>query len=391
MRSAKDLRIIAIEGGDFTGKTTQAKLLAEKLDGLNIVIHFPRVNTNPKVKEVYNRTSSILYNMDFWMKEFKPLIDGFTYDYNFKKYESVKESDAYNKILNVICENVDVNYFDKLLFIKNLHNLIYKGVTIPYLTDIAECVYNNHKIIPLINYSDPNMTPDKTNTNNYLNECIGNTKVNIILDRFLISGYVYNKCIPIEFLYMIENKFISDNTEIDKHDKSLKTYLIEKLFNLFMDRIATYQIHDDCEIADNLNLLFESSNDHINWNSMNRINPCFHNICLINTNEELIKKLSGNAENDSSRKFDEYDKNEFIQKKSNELFNSTNIIIILGIRKSLTENLEYSASRVPAGYDTTYRGKGLGLLLLGPSWVCAVHWASVTWVKSLVVCIVHFT
>ena len=44
MRSAKDLRIIAIEGGDFTGKTTQAKLLAEKLDGLNIVIHFPRVN-----------------------------------------------------------------------------------------------------------------------------------------------------------------------------------------------------------------------------------------------------------------------------------------------------------------------------------------------------------
>ena len=324
MRSAKDLRIIAIEGGDFTGKTTQAKLLAEKLDGLNIVIHFPRVNTNPKVKEVYNRTSSILYNMDFWMKEFKPLIDGFTYDYNFKKYESVKESDAYNKILNVICENVDVNYFDKLLFIKNLHNLIYKGVTIPYLADIAECVYNNHKVVPIINYSDPNMTPDKTNTNNYLNECIGNTKVNIILDRFLISGYVYNKCIPIEFLYMIENKFISDNTEIDKHDKSLKTYLIEKLFNLFMDRIATYQIHDDCEIADNLNLLFESSNDRINWNSMNRINPCFHNICLINTNEELIKKLSGNAENDSSRKFDEYDKNEFIQKKANELFNSPN-------------------------------------------------------------------
>ena len=88
MRSAKDLRIIAIEGGDLAGKTTQAKLLAEKLDGLNIVIHFPRVNTNPKVKEVYNRTSSILYNMDFWMKEFKPLIDGFTYDYNFKKYES---------------------------------------------------------------------------------------------------------------------------------------------------------------------------------------------------------------------------------------------------------------------------------------------------------------
>ena len=57
---------------------------------------------------------------------------------------------------------------------------------------------------------------------------------------------------------------------------------------------------------------------------MNRINPCFHNICLINTNEELIKKLSGNAENDSSRKFDEYDKNEFIQKKANELFNSPN-------------------------------------------------------------------
>ena len=172
--------------------------------------------------------------MDFWMKEFKPLIDGFTYDYNFKKYESVKESDAYNKILNVICENVDVNYFDKLLFIKNLHNLIYKGVTIPYLADIAECVYNNHKVVPIINYSDPNMTPDKTNTNNYLNECIGNTKVNIILDRFLISGYVYNKCIPIEFLYMIGNKFISDNIEIDKHDKSLKTYLIEKLFNLFI-------------------------------------------------------------------------------------------------------------------------------------------------------------
>lgn len=311
MRSAKDLRIIAIEGGDFTGKTTQAKLLAEKLDGLNIVIHFPRVNLDPKVKEVYNRTSSILYNMDFWMKEFKPLIDGFTYDYNFKKYEAVKESDAYNKILNVICENVDVNYFDKLLFIKNLHNLIYKGVTIPYLASIAECVYENHEV----NYSYKN---------NYLNECIGNKKVNIILDRFLISGYVYNKCIPIEFLYMIENKFISENTEIDKHDKSLKTYLIEKLFDSFMDRISTHQIHDDCEIADNLNLLFESSNDRINWNSMNRINPCFYNICLINTNEELIKKLSGNAEKDSSRKFDEYDKNDFIQKKANELFNSPN-------------------------------------------------------------------
>ena len=324
MRSAKDLRIIAIEGGDFTGKTTQAKLLAEKLDGLNIVIHFPRVNLNSKVKEVYNKTSSILYNMDFWMKEFKPLIDGFTYDYNFKKYEYVKESDAYNKILNVICENVDVNYFDKLLFIKNLYNLITKGVTIPYLADIAECVYNNHKVVPIINYTGPNMTPDTTDTNKYLNDCIGNTKVNIILDRFLISGYVYNKCIPIEFLFMIENKFISENTEIDKRDKSLKTYLIEKLFESFMDRIATHQIHDDCEISDTLNLLFESSNDRINWNSMNRINPCFYNICLMNTNEELIKKLSGNAEKDSSRKFDEYDKNDFIQKKANELFNSLN-------------------------------------------------------------------
>ena len=323
MRSTKDLRIIAIEGGDFAGKTTQAKLLAEKLDGLNIVIHFPRVNLNPKVKEVYNKTSNVLYNMDFWMKEFKPLIDGFTYDYNFKKYESAKESDTYNKILSVVCENVDVNYIDKFLFIQDLHNLITKGITIPYLASIAECIYENHEVVPINNYTDPNKIADTTDTNNYLNDRIGNTKVNIILDRFLISGYVYNKCIPIEFLYMIENKFISENTEIDKHDKSLKTYLIEKLFESFIDRISTHQLHDDCEISDTLNLLFKS-NDRIDWNSMNRISPCFYNICLMNTNEELIKKLSGNAEKDSSRKFDEYDKNDFIQKKANELFNSLN-------------------------------------------------------------------
>lgn len=301
MRSAKDLRIIAIEGGDFTGKTTQAKLLAEKLDGLNIVIHFPRVNLNPNVKEVYNKTSNVLYNMDFWMKEFKQLVDS-----EFINYEFVKESNIYQKILNVVCENVDINYIDKLLFIKDLHNLITNNVPIPYLASIAECVYENHEV----NYSD---------TNNYLNDCIGNKKVNIILDRFMISGYLYNKCIPIEFLQHIKNDLILKDITTNETPRN-QTMVVEMLFDLLVDSIKTHQIHGDNEITNALNLLFESSNDHINWDTLNRVHPNFYNIHLMNTNEELIKKLSGIASNDYSRKFDEYDKNDFIQDTANKFF-----------------------------------------------------------------------
>lgn len=318
MRSAKDLRIIAIEGGDFAGKTTQAKLLAEKLDGLNIVIHFPRVNLNPNVKDVYNKTSNVLYNMDFWLKEFKPLVDG-----EFIDYEFVKESYAYQKILNVVCENVDINYIDKLLFIKDLHNLITKSVLIPYLADIAECIYENHKVVPINNYSGPNMIPDTTDTNKYLNDCIGNKKVNIILDRFMISGYVYNKCIPLRFLKHVKKDFILKDITTNETPRN-QTIVVDMLFDLLADSIRTHQIHGDNEITNAMNLLFESSNDHINWNSINNVHPNFYNIRLMNTNEELIKKLSGIASNDYSRKFDEYDKNSFIQDNANKLFAGLN-------------------------------------------------------------------
>ena len=317
MRSAKDLRIIVIEGGDFTGKTTQAKLLAEKLDGLNIVIHFPRVNLNPNVKEVYNKTSNILYNVDFWLKEFKPLVDG-----DFINYESVKKSNAFCKIYDTLCENVDINYIDKLLFIKDLHNLITNNVPIPYLANIAECIYENHKVVPINNYTNPNMIADTTDTNNYLNDCIGNKKVNIILDRFMISGYVYNKCIPIEFLRHVKNNLILNDITTNETSRN-QTMVVDILFALLADTIRTHQIHGDNEITNTLNLLFKSTSiktDHINWDTLHRVHPNFYNIRLINTNEELIKKLSGNASNDYSRKFDEYDKNNFIQDTANKLF-----------------------------------------------------------------------
>ena len=318
MRSAKDLRIIAIEGGDFTGKTTQAKLLAEKLDGLNIVIHFPRVNLNPNVKDVYNKTSNILYNVDFWLKEFKPLIVG-----DFINYESVKNSNVFHKIYNTVCENVDINYIDKLLFIKDLYNLITNSAPIPYLASIAECVYENHKVVPISNYTDPNMIADTTDTNNYLNDCIGNKKVNIILDRFMISGYVYNKHIPIEFLRYVKNNLILKEAAMKGTPRN-QTMVVDMLFNLLADTIKTHQIHGDNEITNALNLLFESSNDHINWNSIYNVHPNFYNIRLMNTNEELIKKLSRIASNDYSRKFDEYDKNDFIQDTANKLFSGFN-------------------------------------------------------------------
>ena len=321
MRSAKDLRIIAIEGGDFTGKTTQAKLLAEKLDGLNIVIHFPIVNLNPNVKHVYNKTSNILYNVDFWLKEFKPLVDG-----DFINYESVKKSNAFHKIYDTVCENVDINYIDKLLFIKDLHKLITNNVQIPYLASIAECIYENHEIVPINNYTGPNMIADTTDTNNYLNDCIGNKKVNIILDRFMISGYVYNKCIPIEFLRHVKNNLILKNITTNETPRN-QTMVVEMLFALLVDSIKTHQIRGDNKITKALNLLFESSNDHINWNSINNVHPNFYNIRLTNTNEELIKKLSRIASNDYSRKFDEYDKNSFIQDTANKLFAGFNGLI----------------------------------------------------------------
>ena len=353
MRSAKDLRIIVIEGGDFTGKTTQAKLLAEKLDGLNIVIHFPRVNLNPNVKDVYNKTSNVLYNMDFWLNEFKPLVDG-----EFINYESVKESYTFQKILNVICENVDINYIDKLLFIKDLHNLITKSVLIPYLADIAECIYENHKVVPINNYSGPNMIPDTTDTNKYLNDCIGNKKVNIILDRFMISGYVYNKCIPLGFLKHVKKDFILKDITTNETPRN-QTIVVNMLFDLLADSIRTHQIHGDNEITNALNLLFESSNDHINWNSINNVHPNFYNIRLMNTNEELIKKLSGIASNDYSRKFDEYDKNDFIQDTANKLFAGLNgpirnkytpdIVIEtlnVGIEKYCTEDVKMNIENI---------------------------------------------
>lgn len=373
MKSAKDLRIIAIEGGDFTGKTTQAKLLAEKLDGLNIVIHFPRVNLNPNVKEVYNKTSNVLYNMDFWLKEFKPLVDG-----DFINYESVKNSNAFRKIHDNVCENVDINYIDKLLFIKDLHNLITNNVPIPYLADIAECIYYNHEVVPINNYSGPNMTPDTSDTNDYLNECIGNKKVNIILDRFMISGYVYNKCIPIRFLHHVKNDLILKEVIMKGTPRNL-TLVVDMLFDLLVNTIKTHQIHGDNEITNALNLLFESSKDHFDWNTLNRVHPNFYNIRLMNTNKELIKKLSINAEKDSLRKFDEYDKNNFIQETANKLFGSFNGLIRnkytpdivietldIGIEKYCTEDVKTNIENINKDiiaivekhendYDTLYK------------------------------------
>ena len=162
----------------------------------------------------------------------------------------------------------------------------------------------------------------------YLNDCIGNKKVNIILDRFMISGYVYNKCIPIEFLRYVKNDLILKDITTNETPRN-QTMVVKILFDLLADSIRTHQIHGDNEITNALNLLFKSVSikaDHINWDTLHRVHPNFYNIHLMNTNEELIKKLSGNASKDYSRKFDEYDKNYFIQDTANKFFADNGLI-----------------------------------------------------------------
>lgn len=212
----KNFKFVIFEGGDFSGKSTQAERLAQHYNHC-MVVHFPRTtNLNPSsykdekssslhplsrsTKDVYEYTNKWLYNDDFWKEYFYELEKR-----DNKKYKIIEDyKDLYftgtgfdknDKILRDCLEsNIFYNFVDKIYFFVELKNFI-TGVK-----DYFEYNYDYKFYIDGKEVTEPDKIREVINIYRYKDK----ERV-IILDRFILSGKIYNSYIP---KMWIINKFV---------------------------------------------------------------------------------------------------------------------------------------------------------------------------------------
>lgn len=285
--------IIVFEGPDCCGKTTQIKKLAKKLKNC-IVIHSPRKSTG--TTDCFNLTNTTIYNQEFMNSIFS----------------SERPYDIIHKLKTALLENVTMNHTDRLCILEIIY-WTYLDPSGKNLFDI-KCkedyifVYDGEII-------DVDRNPRWVDAK--LKALFYRFKTNpeecyFILDRFYISGFIYNYYIPLKLInkYKYENIDNKNNINIKrdfktlaKDIKELVVYSNETVKNI----IVSYNL-------DLLTFIFRSS--------------------------EVIKEILSD-----NREYDSYDKNTFIQCVSSDYYDN----------KVFTDE---SSKIVIVDTDTIYKNNG---------------------------------
>lgn len=282
----ENVSAVIFEGPDCCGKSTQVDKFIEKVAKSNqhdviIKIHFPFDSLgNNLLKNNYNRLINTIYSKEY-MKEIDDL--------------------KLSELSRIILENIDLNHFDKMLFLKVLKNLFFGLFNI--VTKSHFSVTHNYEITPIQLIKNKNCEIwfngykiDKSKDIEVLRMYFERTeKPNVLLvfDRFIISGIVYNLHLP---------SAMSDN----------------KTFKKIIDSVSVAQIdHTECEI-DMLNSIIPNVlNYEESWFDY-RINYCNPKILwfVFKPSETIYKAFL----NDKERKVEEYDSNDILRSTVNNIY-----------------------------------------------------------------------
>lgn len=277
---------VVFEGPDCCGKSTQVDKFIEKVakshqHDVIIKIHFPFDSLgNDLLKNNYNALVNTIYS-----KEYMQNIDD----------NKLKEL---NKIL---IENVDLNYFDKMLVMHVLKNLLLGLFNV--VTKRHFLISNNYGMNPIQLIKNKNCEIwfngykiDKNNDIEVLRMYFEQTeKPNMLLvfDRFIISGMVYNLHLP---------SAISNN----------------KLFEKITDSLSVTQIHHTESEIDILNSIVPNVLNYEEHCFDERINYCNPKILwfVFKPSETIYKAFL----NDKERKVEEYDSNDILRSIVNNIY-----------------------------------------------------------------------
>jgi len=298
MLDERNIKVHIFEGVDVTGKTSQAKELVRYLGDKGEYFKFPR-----KIVEV-DKPNQILFEL--------PFID--------KAFEHIH--DINSEVVNIVLINGNKIYVTNIYKLFDMiHKYIYNNTAEKVYKDFV--ISNNSIIKDIIIVDIIANAQDKYNfIFSDLYKCISNDKV-AILDRFFISGDVYNCCVPLDYISNLISPTLLNDNNSKLRDKFYDT--IKQLFKissvatnslkLMMNQIVNSEKNvSESSVLPTFNSLF---------NTLYYFDPKYMNIILdvdkivhyyfepSTILYENFKKK--NEENKQDREVSQYDTNEFVR------------------------------------------------------------------------------
>jgi len=278
----KKRQIICMEGPDASGKSTQVNLLASKLKNC-IVIHSPRTCNN--TTKCFELTLKTIYNKEF--------MNSITDPYNLNK-------EKYLELFDALKENILINLMDRKDVCDTINEL--------YTTQTKK--FDIHNTKDYVTYYDGNIISLNDERIDKLYELfIKDPKsVYIILDRFTVSGYVYNVYIPVRVLKDYKNKVEGiiaelDNEKNPQYTSESKTEIINN---------CGYIIHilsDLIELLKKLNEIYTMTYNLLDLEKL------FNIVIVYFKKSEILRGIAS-----KTRENDAYDNENIIQKYADEYY-----------------------------------------------------------------------
>ena len=277
---------VIFEGPDCCGKSTQVDKFIEKAVKSNfhdviIKIHFPFDSLgNDLLKNNYNALVNTIYSKEY-----------------MQKINDLKLSE----LSRILLENIDLNHFDKILFMRVLKNLFFGLFNVVTKSNFSTTHNNEMTPIQLIKNKNCEIwfngyKIDKNNDIEVLRMYFEQTvKPNVLLvfDRFIISGIVYNLHLP---------NAMTDN----------------KLFKKIIDSLSVAQMHHTENEIDMLNSIVPNVLNYEESCFDDKINYCNPKILwfVFKPSETIYKAFL----NDKERKVEEYDTNDILRSTVNNIY-----------------------------------------------------------------------
>lgn len=209
------MKLVIFEGPDMCGKTTQAQMLFESDKLKNVLyFHFPMIVPElegDKVRQSFADTTHYIYNE--------------------------KHITSLDKVKQVVDDNCYYNYLNKKLFLDLLEefkNNDYRNLKL-LLSSAVGIKINNKTIDPtdytMIDYLAPQLLYD-----------VSEKDFTIILDRFYMSGDVYNALVPIRAMSILHTGLTTEYlNEVLKKQLTFTTNIMNRVDKIFgYNNVVTY-------------------------------------------------------------------------------------------------------------------------------------------------------
>ena len=282
----ENVSAVVFEGPDCCGKSTQVDKFIEKIakiDQYDVIIklHFPFDSLGyDLLKNNYNDLVNTIYSKEY-MREINDL--------------------KLSELSRILLENIDLNYFDKMLVMHVLENLLLGLFSV--VTKRHFSIAYNYGMNPIQLIKNKNCEIwfngykiDKSKDIEVLRMYFEQTeKPNVLLvfDRFIISGMVYNLHLP---------SAMSNN----------------KLFEKITDSLSVAQMHHTESEIDILNSIVPNVLNYEESCFDDRINYCNPKIMwfVFKPSKTIYEAFL----NDKERKVEEYDTNDILRSTVNDIY-----------------------------------------------------------------------